>query len=93
VTGWLAGMGLSVYMLYVTHSPTLHHFASASFALSTWGLHTKFTIWTGIVGIVANLVVSTVLTPVLRRVSTPRSEVAEADFEVEAAPSMALNPG
>lgn len=93
VAGWLAGMGLSVYMLYVTHSPTVHHFASASFALSSWGLHTKFTIWTGIVGLAANLVVSTLLTPVFRRVPAQASEVTESDFEAEADTPMALQPG
>lgn len=65
VAGWIVGMGLSVYMLYVTKSTTAAHFGSASFALSRWGLHTKVTIWTGIVGVVANLVVATVLTPLL----------------------------
>jgi len=65
VVGRIVGMGLSVWMLYVTKSATAAHFGSASFALSRWGLHTKVTIWTGIVGVVANLVVATVLTPLL----------------------------
>lgn len=37
VAGWFAGMGLSVYMLYVTASATSKHCGSASFALSKWG--------------------------------------------------------
>jgi solute:Na+ symporter, SSS family len=65
VAGWIVGMGLSVWMLYVTKSATAAHFGSASFALSRWGLRTKVTIWTGIVGVIANLVVATVLTPLL----------------------------
>ena len=87
VGGWLAGMGLSIYMLYITHSPTVHHFASASFALSSWGFDTKVTIWTGIVGLAANLVVSTVLTPVFRMLQAPagRTAIDEADFESETA--------
>jgi SSS family solute:Na+ symporter len=65
VAGWIVGMGLSVYMLYATKSATAAHFGNASFALSAWGLHTKATIWTGIVGVAANLVVATMLTPLL----------------------------
>jgi solute:Na+ symporter, SSS family len=76
VAGWVVGMGLSVYMLYVTKSATANHFGSASFALSTWGLHTKATIWTGIVGVAANLVVATVLTPLLARLPRGTDETS-----------------
>lgn len=40
-----------------TRSTTAAHFDGASFALSAWGFHAKVTIWAGIVGVVANLVV------------------------------------
>ena len=72
IGGWVAGMGLSVYMLYVTPGKTTSHFGSASFALSTWGFNTTATIWTGIVGVVANLVVATALTPLLARLPRGR---------------------
>jgi solute:Na+ symporter, SSS family len=86
--GWLAGMGLSVYMLYVTPSKTASHFGSASFAFSTWGFHTKVTIWTGIVGVLANLVVATALTPLFARLM-PRGqdETKPADYETAEAPA------
>jgi len=85
--GWIVGMGLSVYMLYITKSTTASHFGSASFALSTWGLHTKVAIWTGIVGVVANLVVAAVLTPLLAWLPRGRDETTAADYlEPEAPP-------
>jgi solute:Na+ symporter, SSS family len=83
VIGWIVGMGLSVYMLYVTPSKTTAHFGSASFAFSTWGVDTKVTIWTGIIGLVANLIVATALTPLFRRLPRGRDETSAADYEVE----------
>jgi SSS family solute:Na+ symporter len=80
VIGWVVGMGLSVYMLYVTKSTTATHFGSASFALSTLGLHTKMTIWTGIVGVAANLVVAAVLTPLLAWLPRGRDETSPGDY-------------
>ncbi len=93
VAGWIAGMGLSVYMLYVTPSATTAHFGNASFALSTWGLHTKMTIWTGIVGVVANLVVATVLTPLLARLPRGNDETKPGDFGEAEAPPIPFGPG
>jgi SSS family solute:Na+ symporter len=85
--GWVVGMGLSVYMLYVTKSTTATHFGGASFALSTWGFHTKMTIWTGIVGLAANLVVAAVLTPLLAWLPRGRDETLPDDyFEAQAPP-------
>jgi SSS family solute:Na+ symporter len=81
VAGWVAGMGLSVYMLYVTPSKTAAHFGSASFAFSTWGFDTKVTIWTGAVGLVVNLVVAAALTPLLGRLPRGRDDTSPADYE------------
>lgn len=83
VGGWFAGMGLSIYMLYVTPSKTAAHFGSASFMFKTWGFHTKMTIWTGIVGLVANLVVAIVLSMVFSRLPRGNDETSPDDFEVE----------
>jgi solute:Na+ symporter, SSS family len=91
VAGWIAGMGLSVYMLYVTPGKTTTHFGSASFAFSTWGFDTKATIWTGIVGVVVNLAVATALTPLLARLPRGRDETSPGDYVAEAAP--AIPPG
>jgi SSS family solute:Na+ symporter len=94
IAGWLAGMGLSVYMLYVTTSPTAKHFGNASFSLSTWGFNTKITIWTGIVGLVCNLVVSFVLTPLFNLLPKGHDQTAEDDFFVEAPlPALAFPVG
>ena len=92
VAGWVAGMGLSVYMLYITPSKTAAHFGSASFAFSAWGINTKVTIWTGIVGLVVNLIVATALTPLLGRLPRGRDDTSPADYEEAEAPAMALDP-
>jgi SSS family solute:Na+ symporter len=88
LAGWVAGMGLSIYMLYVTPGKTSAHFGSASFAFSTWGFDTKMTIWTGIVGLIANLVVSTALTPLFGRFPRGRDETSPADYEAVEAPPL-----
>jgi solute:Na+ symporter, SSS family len=93
VVGWIAGMGLSVYMLYVTPSKTAAHFGSASFAFSTWGLNTKLTIWTGIIGVAANLVVATALTPLLARLPRGRDETSPGDYAEEEALAIPFRPG
>ncbi|MBO0834639.1 MAG: sodium:solute symporter, partial [Actinobacteria bacterium] len=85
VVGWIVGMGLSVYMLYVTKSPTANHFGGASFPLSTWGFNTKVTVWTGLVGVAANLIVASVLTPVLAWLPRGKDETRPSDYlEAEA---------
>ncbi|MHB2024463.1 MAG: monocarboxylate uptake permease MctP [Mycobacteriales bacterium] len=81
VAGWFAGMGLSVYMLWITTSPVAKHFGSASFPLALWGAHTKVTIWTGIIGVAANLVVAAVLTPLLAKLPRGADETAPVDYE------------
>ncbi len=87
VIGWIVGMGLSVYMLYVTPSKTAAHFGSASFPFSVWGIHTTMTIWTGIIGVAVNLVVATALTPVLARLPRGGDETTPDDYlEAEAPP-------
>ena len=93
VAGWVVGMGLSVYMLYITPSTTAAHFGSASFAFSSWGIDTKMTIWTGVVGVVANLVVATALTPLLARLPRGQDETSPGDYVGAEAPPIPLGPG
>lgn len=81
VTGWIAGMGLSVYMLWVTPGKTTAHFGSASYPLSQLGFDTKITIWTGIVGIIVNLIVATAVNPLFARLPRGRDETAPSDYE------------
>lgn len=95
VGGWIVGMGLSVYMLWITPGKTAAHFGGASFTLSHLGLHTTATIWTGIVGLVANLLVATVLTLVFSRLPRGTDETSEGDYEVESfveGPQVAAEP-
>jgi hypothetical protein len=69
------------------------HFGSASFAFSTWGFNTELTIWTGIVGLIANLIVATALTPLLALLPRGRDETSPADYEEAEAPPMSFGPG
>lgn len=92
LAGWLAGMGLSVYMLYVTSGKTSAHFGSASFSFATWGFNTKITIWTGIIGLAANLVVATALTPLLARLPRGRDETSPADYAEDEPVPLPVSP-
>ncbi|WP_433076522.1 monocarboxylate uptake permease MctP [Dactylosporangium sp. CA-052675] len=67
VAGWVAGMGLGLWMLYQVVNPTTHrHFAGSAFPLSEWGFDTKKTIYVGFVAVVVNLAVAAILTLILR---------------------------
>jgi SSS family solute:Na+ symporter len=79
VAGWVAGMGLGMWMLFLTPRPATGkgHFGSSAFALShwieptSWGLAAKTTIYTGFVAVVANLVVAVVVTVLCKMVRMP----------------------
>ncbi|WP_426504281.1 monocarboxylate uptake permease MctP [Dactylosporangium sp. McL0621] len=67
IAGWIAGMGLGVWMLYKVVNPTTHHhFASSAFPLSEWGFDTKKTIYVGFVAVLVNLAVAAIVTLILR---------------------------
>ncbi|WP_433617089.1 monocarboxylate uptake permease MctP [Dactylosporangium sp. CA-139114] len=67
VVGWVAGMGLGLWMLYQVVNPTTHrHFAGSAFPLSEWGFDTKKTIYVGFVAVVVNLAVAAIVTLILR---------------------------
>ena len=86
VTGVLAARSRDI-----TPSKTATHFGSASFAFSAWGINTKMTIWT--VGVVANLVVATALTPLLARLPRGRDETSPGDYVEAEAPPIPIGPG
>jgi SSS family solute:Na+ symporter len=70
VAGWVAGMGLGLWMLYKVVNATTHrHFAGSAFPLSEWGFDTKKTIYVGFVAVLVNLVVAAVATLILRSAS------------------------
>jgi hypothetical protein len=50
------------------------------------------TIWTGIVGLIANLIVATALTLVFGRLPRGRDETSSADYEVEVEQPIAVGP-
>ncbi|SBT45355.1 monocarboxylate uptake permease MctP [Micromonospora auratinigra] len=68
IAGWVAGMGLGMWMLYqIPNAATKRaHFGGSAFPLSDFGFDTKKTIYVGIVAVLVNLVVAALVTVVLR---------------------------
>jgi SSS family solute:Na+ symporter len=88
LAGWLVGLVAGLYMLYDTPNPTTGkaHFGGSSYALSNFGLDTKVAVYTGILALIANLIVVIVGTLLLRAFRAPErpdGTVAQ-DYEVEA---------
>lgn len=85
LAGWAVGMAVSVWMLYVTPpaGKTSGHFGSSAWSFTHWGLHTKVAVWIGIIGVLVNLVVALVLTPVLRRLPAGVDQTRPSDYHVE----------
>jgi solute:Na+ symporter, SSS family len=69
VTGLVAGL----YMLYDTANATTGkaHFGGPQYALSNFGFDTKTTVYTGLIALIINIVVSAVATLVLRAMKRP----------------------
>ena len=74
-----------MYMLYKT--PNLvtgkEHFGGAQYALSHFGLDTKVTVYTGVIALVINLLVTFVVTVFVRGRTLP-DQTEPADYELEA---------
>ncbi|MFC4150569.1 monocarboxylate uptake permease MctP [Micromonospora mangrovi] len=68
IGGWVAGMGMGMWMLYQIANPVTgkKHFAGSAFPLSEFGFDTKKTIYVGIVAVLVNLAVAALLTLALR---------------------------
>jgi SSS family solute:Na+ symporter len=79
VLGWIAGMGLGMWMLYQIPNPATNHkhFGGSAFALSKWfdptsiGMNAKTTIYVGFVAVLANLVVAIIITLLCKLVRLP----------------------
>jgi SSS family solute:Na+ symporter len=89
LAGWLVGLVAGLYMLWDTANPTTGkaHFGGSSYVLSHFGFDTKITVYTGILALLANLIVAIAGTALLRaaRISDPRPDQTTApDYEVEA---------
>ncbi|HEY4626287.1 MAG TPA: sodium:solute symporter [Blastococcus sp.] len=77
IAGWVAGMIVGFWMLWVTPAvtytaagkpPTVtkEHFGGSAFALSKLGFDTKLTIYAGFVAVLVNVIVAVVATLILR---------------------------
>jgi SSS family solute:Na+ symporter len=68
IAGLVAGLASGLYMLYET--PNLvtkkEHFGGAQYALSHFGIDTKTTLYTGLIALVINLVVTFVVSALVR---------------------------
>jgi SSS family solute:Na+ symporter len=88
LVGWVAGLALGMWMLYVTDNPLTgkEHFAGALFSWRDFGIDTDNTIYTGVVALAVNLLVAAVVTALLHAMNAPRGEdvTTEADYHVEA---------
>ncbi|MEH1011690.1 sodium:solute symporter [Micromonospora sp. CPCC 206060] len=73
IAGWVAGMGLGMWMLYqIPNAATGRaHFGGSAFPLRDFGFDTGRTIYVGIVAVLVNLVVAALGTLVLRAVRVP----------------------
>jgi solute:Na+ symporter, SSS family len=88
LAGWAVGLAAGLYMLYDTPNATTGkvHFGGPQYALTNFGLDTKTTLYTGLIALVLNIVVSTVVTLALRAANRPYGTDAteDADYVVEA---------
>src|SRR4051794_11896226 len=85
--GWAVGIVSGLYMLYDTSNATTGkaHFGGPQYLLSKFGIDTKTAVYTGVIALALNLLVTLVLTLVFRALKTPHGEdVTEPDdYEVE----------
>jgi SSS family solute:Na+ symporter len=98
LAGWASGLIAGMWMLYVTDNPLTgkEHFAGALFKWSKLGIDTDSSIYTGLVALIANLVVSAAVTALLRAMKVPYGgdKTVEADYHVEAGdPGVSPMPG
>jgi SSS family solute:Na+ symporter len=88
LSGWAVGIGSGLIMLYDTPNPLIgkEHFGGAQYAFSNFGLDTKVTAYTGIIALLANIVVTLAASLVLRAagVRVGEDETVEHDYFVEA---------
>ncbi len=94
IAGWASGMAVGFWTLYQVPQKafgaggvvtiTKEHFGGSAFPLSKLGLDTTTTIYAGILAVLVNLVVATVLTLVLRgRVAEGEDSTIPEDYTAE----------
>jgi solute:Na+ symporter, SSS family len=82
IAGWIAGMGLGMWMLYdIPNAATKRaHFGGSAFPLADFGFDTKKTIYVGFVAVAVNLLVAVIATLILRAAKTDEGvDGTEAD--------------
>ena len=94
IAGWIVGMASGLYLLYLIPNPATNHahFGGSALALSKvslFGWHpfgdSAVQIYVGFVALIVNLVVSVVVTIILRAIKTRegRDTTAPADYHVD----------
>jgi SSS family solute:Na+ symporter len=73
IAGWVAGMGLGMWMLYqIPNAATgRRHFGGSAFPLADFGFDTRRTIYVGFIAVLVNLLVAVVATLILRAMKRP----------------------
>jgi solute:Na+ symporter, SSS family len=86
LAGWAVGLIAGLYMVYDTPNPTTgkEHVGGSSYALSNFGFDTKVTVYTGVIALIANLLVVVIGTLVLRGAARGEDRTRADDYEVEA---------
>ena len=73
IAGWVAGMGLGMWMLYqIPNAATKRqHFGGSAFPLAEFGFDTTRTIYVGFVAVAVNIAVAVLATLIFRALKTP----------------------
>ncbi|WP_327010763.1 sodium:solute symporter family protein [Dactylosporangium sp. NBC_01737] len=84
IGGWIAGMGLGMWMLYqIPNAATKRaHFGGSAFPLKEFGFDSTKTIYVGFVAVAVNLAVAALLTLILRATSVADGgdDTSHADY-------------
>jgi solute:Na+ symporter, SSS family len=86
LAGWAVGLATGLIMLYDTPNPNTgkEHFGGAQYALSKLGLDTDLTVYTGVLAIIANLLVAVIGSLVLRAANAPAGQDVTDPTDYEA---------
>jgi len=101
VAGWVVGMALGLGMMYSIANPAIHHkhFGGVAFPLSKWidptsiGLNAKATVYVGFVAVAVNLLVTVIVTFVMRAAKAPDGVDATVPEDYEAEGPSEAPPG
>jgi solute:Na+ symporter, SSS family len=96
LAGWAVGLIAGLYMVYDTPNPTTGkaHIGGSSYAMSNFGFDTKVTVYTGVIALLANLLVVLVGTLLLGGAKRGEDRTRADDYEVEAGdPGVGPMPG